>query len=65
MKLFFNAGCGKCVLLQKSEKGTVLIAALDKEEFVVAINLAESGSWSQGHYFKDIALATKKFNEMR
>ena len=65
MKLFFNPGCGQCVLLQKSEKGTVLIASIEREEFIVARDLAESGSWVSGNYFKDIALATKKFNDMR
>lgn len=62
MKQFNNAGCGRCTLL-KQVREFVLIASAEKEEFIVATYLSEDGSWSWGHYFKEIDPALAYFNE--
>lgn len=62
MKQFNNAGCGRCIAL-KQVREFVLIASIDEEEFIVATYLAEDGSWSWGHYFKEIDTALACFNE--
>jgi len=62
MKVFINAGCGKCIVL-KQVREFVLIASLGKEEFIVATYLSEDGSWSWGQYFTDIDSALAHFNK--
>lgn len=65
MKLFYNPGMGQCALLAQNEKGKILVAAIERNEFVVAHDLSPSGSWIWGKYFKDIALAVKEFYSSR
>ena len=60
MKLFNNEGLGQCLLLAQS-RDVILVAAIDRDEFVVATNLEPSGSWSWGTYYKNLVLALRDF----
>lgn len=62
MKVFYNKGMGNCLLLGQTGD-VVLVAAIDRDEFVVATSLAPNGSWTWGTYYKDLGLALKDFTE--
>lgn len=62
MRLFYNVGCGNCLLLEE-RKGTLLIAAMERNEYIVASGPLESdGSWSWGKYYNNIDEAKEEYD---
>lgn len=62
MRVFTNAGCGVCVALEE-RNGVVLIAATERNEYVVAHRLNQDGTWSCGEYFKDLQAAVTRYKK--
>lgn len=65
MRVFQNKGCGRCVLLeQDSASSMMLIAAVDRGEYVVACGpLADDGSWNWALYYNSIDEAVEDYRE--
>jgi len=62
MKLFYNAGCGQCLLLDE-QNGTLLIVSIARSEYIVASGPLEAdGSWSWGKYYKDLGEAVEEYS---
>lgn len=60
MQAIHNEGCGACVVLE-NHNNVVLIAAIERNEYVVAGDLNKDGSWHWGEYFKDLQAAAKRY----
>lgn len=64
MKAFQNEGCGQCVLLEEN-RGILLIAAIERSEYVVAFGPLEStGRWADGEYIKDLTQAKEYYDKL-